>query len=318
MGRFIGVRLLHALVILALVTVLVFIIAQLMPGDGVLAAMAGSIDMSDASAVERVRKQYGLDQPILVQFGDWLARFVTGDWGTSIGGGEKVYDMFMRRLSPTLELFLGATIWSIGIGIPAGIIGALKRNSAIDVALTTGTMIGVSIPAFWEAIMLIYLLAVIFPILPPSGYVPFFEDPWLNIKSMLLPTFVLGTHSAGLLARYVRSSLLEVLGQDYIRTARAKGFSERAVIVLHALKPAMIPVVTVIGLAWAHMLGGAFFVEVIFAIPGLGRMSVDAIFQKDFPVMQATLIAVTLNVLLVNLLVDILYGYLDPRIRVRR
>ncbi|MBM3623565.1 MAG: ABC transporter permease [Alphaproteobacteria bacterium] len=318
MGRFIGVRLLHALVILALVTVLVFIIAQLMPGDGVLAAMAGSIDMSDASAVERVRKQYGLDQPILVQFGDWLARFVTGDWGTSIGGGEKVYDMFMRRLSPTLELFLGATIWSIGIGIPAGIIGALKRNSAVDVALTTGTMIGVSIPAFWEAIMLIYLLAVIFPILPPSGYVPFFEDPWLNIKSMLLPTFVLGTHSAGLLARYVRSSLLEVLGQDYIRTARAKGFSERAVIVLHALKPAMIPVVTVIGLAWAHMLGGAFFVEVIFAIPGLGRMSVDAIFQKDFPVMQATLIAVTLNVLLVNLLVDILYGYLDPRIRVRR
>jgi len=318
MGRFIGVRLLHALVILALVTVLVVIIAQLMPGDGVLAAMAGSIDMSDASAVERVRKQYGLDQPILVQFGDWLARFVTGDWGTSIGGGEKVYDMFMRRLSPTLELFLGATIWSIGIGIPAGIIGALKRNSAVDVALTTGTMIGVSIPAFWEAIMLIYLLAVIFPILPPSGYVPFFEDPWLNIKSMLLPTFVLGTHSAGLLARYVRSSLLEVLGQDYIRTARAKGFSERAVIVLHALKPAMIPVVTVIGLAWAHMLGGAFFVEVIFAIPGLGRMSVDAIFQKDFPVMQATLIAVTLNVLLVNLLVDILYGYLDPRIRVRR
>jgi peptide/nickel transport system permease protein len=318
MGRFIGVRLLHALVILALVTVLVFVIAQLMPGDGVLAAMAGSIDMSDASAVERVRKQYGLDQPILVQFGDWLARFVTGDWGTSIGGGEKVYDMFMRRLSPTLELFLGATIWSIGIGIPAGIIGALKRNSAVDVALTTGTMIGVSIPAFWEAIMLIYLLAVIFPILPPSGYVPFFEDPWLNIKSMLLPTFVLGTHSAGLLARYVRSSLLEVLGQDYIRTARAKGFSERAVIVLHALKPAMIPVVTVIGLAWAHMLGGAFFVEVIFAIPGLGRMSVDAIFQKDFPVMQATLIAVTLNVLLVNLLVDILYGYLDPRIRVRR
>ncbi len=318
MGRFIGVRLLHALVILALVTVLVFVIAQLMPGDGVLAAMAGSIDMSDASAVERVRKQYGLDQPILVQFGDWLARFVTGDWGTSIGGGEKVYDMFMRRLSPTLELFLGAAIWSIGIGIPAGIIGALKRNSAVDVALTTGTMIGVSIPAFWEAIMLIYLLAVVFPILPPSGYVPFFEDPWLNIKSMLLPTFVLGTHSAGLLARYVRSSLLEVLGQDYIRTARAKGFSERAVIVLHALKPAMIPVVTVLGLAWAHMLGGAFFVEVIFAIPGLGRMSVDAIFQKDFPVMQATLIAVTLNVLLVNLLVDILYGYLDPRIRVRR
>ncbi|HJQ55744.1 MAG TPA: ABC transporter permease [Vineibacter sp.] len=318
MGRYIGVRLLHALVILALVTVLTFVIAQLVPGDAVMAAMAGSVDMSDASAVARVRQQYGLDQPILVQFGDWLARFVVGDWGMSIGAGEKVHEMFLRRLPVTLELFLGATLWSLAIGIPAGIIGALKRNSAIDVTLTTGTMIGVSIPSFWEAIMLIYLLAVLFPIVPPSGYVPFTEDPIQNLKCMLLPTFVLGTHSAGLLARYVRSSLLEVLGQDYIRTARAKGFSERAVVTLHALKPAMIPVVTVIGLAWAHMLGGAFIVEVIFAIPGLGRMSVDAIFQKDFPVMQATLIAVSLNVLVVNLLVDILYGYLDPRVRVQR
>jgi peptide/nickel transport system permease protein len=318
MARYIGARLVHALGILALVTVLVFVIAQLVPGDGILAAMAGSVDVSDASVVAKVRAQYGLDDPILEQFGSWLAGFVVGDWGNSIGSGEKVYEMFMRRLPVTLELFLGATLWSIAIGIPAGIVGALKRNSAIDVALTTGTMIGVSIPSFWEAIMLIYLLAVIFPIVPPSGYVPFLEDPVLNLKSMLLPTFVLGTHSAGLLARYVRSSLLEVLGQDYIRTARAKGFSERAVVTLHALKPAMIPVVTVIGLAWAHMLGGAFFVEVIFAIPGLGRMGVDAIFQKDFPVIQATLIAVSVNVLLVNLLVDILYGWLDPRIRIRR
>jgi peptide/nickel transport system permease protein len=318
MTRYIGVRLMHALVILALVTVLTFVIAQLVPGDAILAAMATSIDMNDASVVARVRHQYGLDQPILVQFGDWLTRFVAGDWGTSIGAGEKVRDMFMRRLPATLELFLGASLWSIAIGIPAGIVGALKRNSAVDVTISAGTMLGVSIPSFWEAIMLIYLLGVVFPIVPPSGYVPFSEDPLLNLRSMVLPTFVLGTHSAGLLARYVRSSLLEVLGQDYVRTARAKGFTERAIIARHALKPAMIPVVTVIGLAWAHMLGGAFFVEVIFAIPGLGRMSVDAIFQKDFPVMQATLIAVSVNVLLVNLLVDILYGYLDPRIRVRR
>jgi peptide/nickel transport system permease protein len=318
MARYIGVRLLHALVILALVTVLTFVIAQLVPGDAIMAAMSTSIDMSDASVVAKVRAQYGLDQPILVQFGDWLARFVAGDWGTSIGGGEKVREMFMRRLPATLELFLGASLWSIAIGIPAGIVGALKRNSSTDMAISAGTMLGVSIPSFWEAIMLIYLLGVVFPIVPPSGYVPFSEDPVLNLKSMVLPTFVLGTHSAGLLARYVRSSLLEVLGQDYVRTARAKGFTERAIIARHALKPAMIPVVTVIGLAWAHMLGGAFFVEVIFAIPGLGRMSVDAIFQKDFPVMQATLIAVSVNVLLVNLLVDILYGYLDPRIRVQR
>jgi len=318
MGRYIGVRLLHALVILALVTMLVFVIAQLIPGDAVMAAMASSVDMNDSAVVARVRHQFGLDQSILVQFGNWLTRYLTGDWGTSIGTGQKVHAMFVQRLPVTLELFLGATAWSVVIGIPAGIVSALKRNSAVDVVVSTGTMIGVSIPSFWEAIMLIYLLGVVFPILPPSGYVPFAENPLLNLKSMVLPTFVLGTHSAGLLARYVRSSLLEVLGQDYIRTARAKGLSERAIITLHALKPAMIPVVTVIGLAWAHMLAGAFFVEVIFAIPGLGRMSVDAIFQKDFPVVQATLIAVSINVLVVNLLVDIVYGYLDPRVRVRQ
>jgi len=318
MGSYICVRLLHALVILALVTMLVFVIAQLIPGDAVMAAMASSIDMNDPAVVARVRHQFGLDQSILVQFGNWLTRYLTGDWGTSIGTGQKVHAMFIQRLPVTLELFLGATAWSVMIGIPAGIISALKRNSVVDVAVSTGTMIGVSIPSFWEAIMLIYLLGVVFPILPPSGYVPFAENPLLNLKSMALPTFVLGTHSAGLLARYVRSSLLEVLGQDYIRTARAKGLSERAVITLHALKPAMIPVVTVIGLAWAHMLAGAFFVEVIFALPGLGRMSVDAIFQKDFSVVQATLIAVSVNVLVVNLLVDIVYGYLDPRVRMRQ
>jgi peptide/nickel transport system permease protein len=318
MGKYIGVRLMHAMVILALVTILVFIIAQLIPGDAIMAAMIGNIDLHDPEVVTRVRHQFGLDQPILVQFVVWLGHFVRGDWGTSIGTGEKVLDMFLRRLPVTLELFFGATLWAVAIGIPVGIVGALKRNSALDMLLTAGTIIGVSIPAFWEAIVLIYLLAVVFPIVPPSGYVPFAEDPLLNLKAMALPTFVLGTHSAGLLARYVRSSLLEVLGQDYIRTARAKGLSERALIAVHAMKPAMIPVVTVIGLSWGGLLAGAFFVEVIFAIPGLGRMSVEAIFQKDFPVMQATLIAISLNVLLVNLLVDILYGYLDPRVRVQQ
>jgi peptide/nickel transport system permease protein len=318
MGKYIGIRLVHSLIILALVTVLVFVIAQLIPGDAIMAAMAGSVDLHDPAVVAHVRHQFGLDQPIPVQFVTWLEHFVRGDWGTSLGTGEKVLDMFQRRLPITLELFLGATLWSLVIGIPVGIVGALKRNSALDMFLTTGAIIGVSIPPFWEAIVLIYLLAVVLRIVPPSGYVPFAEDPLLNLKAMLLPTFVLGTHSGGLLARYVRSSLLEVLGQDYIRTARAKGFSESALVIKHAIKPGMIPVATVIGLSWGGLLAGAFFVEVIFAIPGLGRMGVEAIFQKDFPVMQATLIVVSLNVLLVNLLVDMLYGYLDPRVRVRR
>jgi peptide/nickel transport system permease protein len=317
MGRYIGIRLLHALVILAIVVVLVFIIARIIPGDAILAAMAGSVDMHDPSVVARVRQQYGLDQPILVQFVVWLGAFLRGDWGTSIGTGQRVLDMFVQRLPITLELFIGATLWSIAVGVPAGIISALKRNSTADIVVTAGAIVGVSIPAFWEAIVLIYLLAVLLPVFPPSGYVPFSDDPLLNLRAMVLPSFVLGTHSGGLLARYVRSSLLEVLGQDFVRTARAKGFSEAAVIARHALKPGMIPVVTVIGLSWGGLLAGAFFIEIIFAIPGLGRMSVEAIFQKDYAVIQATLIVVSLNVLLVNLLVDILYGYLDPRVRVR-
>jgi peptide/nickel transport system permease protein len=317
MGNYIGIRLAHALVVLAIVVLLVFVIARLIPGDAIMAAMAGSVDLHDPEVVARVRHQFGLDQPMVVQFAVWVGEFVRGDWGTSIGTGEKVLDMFLRRLPVTLELFVGATLWSVAIGIPAGIVGALKRNSAADMVVTTGAILGVSVPAFWEAIVLIYLLAVLVPVFPPSGYVPFSEDPLSNLRAMVLPTFVLGTHSGGLLARYVRSSLLEVFGQDYIRTARAKGFSEAAVVIRHALKPGMIPVVTVIGLSWGGLLAGAFFIEVIFAIPGLGRMSVEAIFQKDFPVMQATLIVVSANVLLVNLLVDILYGYLDPRVRVR-
>jgi peptide/nickel transport system permease protein len=318
MGRYICIRVGHSLIVLALVTVIVFVIAQLIPGDAIMAAMAANVDLHSAEVVAQVRHQFGLDQPIPVQFVTWFEHFVRGDWGTSIGTGQPVLDMFLRRLPVTLELFLGATLWSFAIGIPTGIVGALKRNSALDMFLTAGSILGVSIPSFWEAIVLIYLLAVVFPIVPPSGYVPFTEDPLLNLKAMLLPTFVLGTQSGGLLARYVRSSLLEVLGQDYIRTARAKGLSEGALVVKHALKPGMIPVVTVVGLSWGGMLAGAFFVEVIFAIPGLGRMGVDAIFQRDFPVIQATLIVVSLNVLLVNLLVDILYGFLDPRVRVRR
>jgi len=317
MGKYIGIRLAHALVILAIVVVLVFVIARLIPGDAILAAMASSVDLHDPSVVARVRHEYGLDETIPVQFAVWIGQFVRGDWGTSIGTGQKVLDMFLQRLPITLELFILATFWSIAIGVPAGIIGALKRNTPVDMAVTSGAIVGVSIPAFCEAILLIYLLAVLLPVFPPSGYVPFAEDPFANLRAMVLPSFVLGTQTGGLLARYVRSSLLEVLGQDYVRTARAKGFSEAAVIMRHALKPGMIPVVTVLGLSWGGLLAGAFFVEVVFAIPGLGRMSVEAIFSKDYPVMQATLIAVSLNVLLVNLMVDILYGYLDPRVRVR-
>jgi peptide/nickel transport system permease protein len=274
------------------------------------------MDLANKEIIEDLRIQFGLDRPVHIQYFIWLNDFIRGDWGTSLGSGEPVYDMFMRRLPITLELFAGSVFWSFLIGFPLGVISVLKRNSWIDALLTTTSIIGVSIPVFWEAIVLIYLFAVILHILPPAGYIPFFEDPWGNLRCIILPTFVMGTHGAGLLARYIRSSLLEVLSQDFIRTARAKGLRESSVLISHAAKPAMIPVVTVIGLAWGYVVSGAFIVEYMFAIPGLGRMGVNAVFARDFPVIQATLVMVTLNILLVNLLVDLIYGYLDPRIRI--
>lgn len=317
MQRYIIRRILFALLILALFSVLAFFMVRLLPGDPIRAAMQQNVDLTDESIVQEVRAQYGLDKPVPVQYYIWLRDFFKADWGTSLGSGDAVWDMFWRRLPVTLELFFGATFWSFLFGFPLGILSALRRNSVLDISLTTLAIIAVSAPAFWVAIILIYALAVKLQIFPPSGFVPFFENPRDNLLSVALPTFVMGIGSAGLLARFVRSSFLEVLSQDFIRTARAKGLHERPVVVKHAAKPAMIPVVTVIGLYWGYMVGGTFIIEFMFAIPGVGRMGVDAIFARDFPVIQSVLIVTAMNVLLANLVVDILYGYLDPRVRLQ-
>jgi len=318
MRKYILERLVYTVILLFLVSILIFVMVRMLPGDPVsFAAMANS-DLADKTIMAELRARYGLDKPIYTQYVIWLKDFVRGEWGKSIGSGEPVMAMFLSRLPVTLELFFGATFWAFLIGFPVGIIGALKRNSKLDAFLTTSSIIGVSIPAFWEGIVFIYIFAVIFQIFPPSGYVPFFESPWENLLSVIMPTFIMGTGSAGLLARYVRSSFLEVFSQDFIRTARAKGAKESRVIRKHAFKPAMLPVVTIIGLSWAFLISGAFIVEFMFAIPGLGRMGVDAVFARDFPVLQVVLVIVALNVLLVNLLVDLLYGYLDPRVRIQK
>ena len=316
MQRYIAFRLFYSAIILALLSVLVFFMVRLLPGDPIRAAMQSNVDLTDKSIVEDIRAQYGLDKPVTTQYAIWLRDFFRGKWGKSIGSGDQVLDMFLRRLPVTLELFLGATFWSFLIGFPVGTISALRRNSALDVVLTSNSIVMVAAPGFWVAILLIYAFAVKLPWLPPSGYIPFAEDPIGNIKSIILPTFVMGIGSGGYLARFVRSTLLEVLSLDFIRTARAKGLRERAVILKHATKPALIPIVTVIGLSWGHMVGGAFIIEFMFAIPGVGRMGVDAIFGRDFPVIQAVLIATAINVQIMNLLVDLTYGYLDPRVRV--
>ena len=318
MRKYILERLLYTVILLFLVSILIFILVRLLPGDPVSAAAMANSDLADKTIMADLRARFGLDRPAHIQYIIWLKDFVLGEWGKSIGSGEPVMSMFLNRLPVTLWLFLGATFWAFLIGFPVGIIGALRRNTSLDAFLTTSSIIGVSIPAFYEAIVFIFLFAVIFQFFPPSGYVNFFENPWENIRSVIMPTFIMGTGSAGYLARYVRSSFLEVLSQDFIRTARAKGVKPPGVIRKHAFKPAMLPVITVIGLSWAGLVGGAFIVEFMFAIPGLGRMGVDAVFARDFPVLQVVLVVVALNVLLMNLLVDLLYGVLDPRVRVQR
>lgn len=317
MLQFLLYRSFHAAIVLCIVVVVSFAAVQLMPGDALLAAIEVTGEVADSRGLDAVRKYYGQDGTAFEQFFRWLGKFVRGDWGLSMGSGQAVMDMFVQRAPVTLELFFGGLIWALVIGIPVGMICAFKRGTALDSFLSGGSLVGIALPPTFEALALIYLFAVIFKILPPSGYTPFFEDPWANIQSMLLPTFVIGSHMAGVLARYVRSSLLDNLRQDYIRTARSKGLSEVEILFRHAVKPSMIPIVTVLGFTFGGMLAGAFIIEVIFALPGVGRMAVNAIFEKDFPVIQAVLVITAINVLVVNFLVDIAYAALDPRIRIR-
>ncbi len=310
-------RVLYSLLIFFFVSVLIFILIRILPGDPIQAAAMGNMNLADKEIMEDLRVQFGLDRPLPEQYIRWVTLFIAGDWGVSFGTGEKVLDMFIHRLPITLELFTVSVLLAFLIGFPLGLIAAVKRNSWMDTVLTTTAIFGVSVPVFWEAIVFIYLFAVTWHIFPPSGFVPFSDGIWQNLLSVAMPGFVIGTHSAGLIMRYVRTSLLETLGQDYIRTARAKGLSKLQVLLRHAARPSLAPVITIIGLDWGYMVAGSFIVEYMFAIPGLGRMGVDAIFARDFPVIQATLLVVAVNILFVNLMVDIIYGYLDPRVRLQ-
>ena len=307
----------QAFVVLCLVVVISFAAVQMMPGDALLAALEATGNVADARGLEAIRKAYGTDGTALEQFFRWLGNFVRGDWGLSMGNGQAVLDMFLQRAPVSLELFFGGLIWAFAIGIPVGVICAFRRGSWLDTWLSGTSLVAIAIPGSFEALALIYLLAVILEWLPVSGYTPFSVDPWENILCMLMPTFVVGSHIAGAFARYVRSALLDNLRQDFIRTARAKGLTEIQILFRHAVKPSMIPIITVLGFTFGGMLAGSFIIEVIFALPGIGRMAVDAIFEKDFPVIQAVLVVASVNVLVVNFLVDIAYAMLDPRVRLR-
>jgi peptide/nickel transport system permease protein len=307
-------RLLYFIPVIFLVTVVVFAITMLLPGDPALAFL-GEANMRDKVAYEAMRKELGLDRPLPVQYAIWLGKAVQGDLGRSVRTHEAVTAALAARLPVTIELASVSLGIALLIAIPVGIVSATRPNSKLDTVATVMAVSGVALPEFFVGILLIYVFAVGLRLLPPSGYVPLAAGLWPNLKSIILPALSLGLALNAVTMRQVRASLIEVMGEDYITVARAKGVSEGAVIRVHALKNAMIPVITVIGLQVGRLFGGTVVVETIFAFPGMGRLAADSIFFRDFPALQGVVLVMALAVLVCNLLTDMLYAYVDPRIR---
>lgn len=298
--------------VLLVVAVVTFSLIHLTPGDPV-ALMAG--DEATPEQKEAIRKDMGLDKPIYQQLIIYFADILRGDLGESIFSKFKVTELIKQRLEPTLFIALFSQIVSIIIAIPLGILAAWKANTWVDRVVMIIAVLGLAIPSFWLGANLIWLFAVKLPWFPAFGYVPISEGilPW--IKSITLPSISVGFISAALIARMTRASMLEVLREDYVRTARAKGLGEQAVLLGHAFKNASIPVVTIIGIGIAGLVSGLVVTEAVFGIPGVGRLIVDAVNRRDYPVIQGVILMVTVAYVLINLIVDLIYGYLDPRIR---
>jgi peptide/nickel transport system permease protein len=304
-------RLLLMVPVAFLVTVIAFVLLRMAPGDPIL-VFAG--EERDPETLEALRKEYGLDQPMPVQYIVWLQHAAQGDLGRSLRTRQPVLEAITERLPKTLELGLAALFISISVALVVGTIAALKRNSPLDLIATGFTIAGVSLPNFYLGIILILVFALAIRVFPPGGYADFAENPMDNLKRLVLPAITLATASTAVNLRQVRSSLLDVLSQDYLRTARAKGLRERAVIVTHAMKNALIPVVTIFGLQVGALIEGAIITETIFFWPGVGRLAVDSITGRDYPVVQAIVLMSALSFMVSTLIVDILYAWLDPRI----
>jgi len=309
--RFIGARLLGTLPVVLILSIGVFLMLHLTPGDPVQIMLGQD---ADPQAIAALRAELGLDQPLPIQYVRWAGNALHGDLGRSIRTNQPVTEAIVSRLPVTIELSLVALMISLLIGLPAGMLAAIRRNSALDLASTGIALVGVSLPSFFLGILLILTFALWLRWVPPSGYTPLIQDPAMNIKQMLMPAIALGAALAGIVARLMRSSLLEVLGADYMRTARAKGLSESASVIGHGVQNALLPVVTVVGLQVGALLGGAILIETIFALPGIGRLAVDSIFARDFPIVQGVVLFLALVRVLSNLIADLLYGRLDPRI----
>ncbi len=307
-------RLIDLLVVLCGISIITFLMIRLIPGDAV-AIMLGANTEVTPDRVADLRARIGLDQPILRQYITWLGGVLTGDLGVSLWTRRPVTTEIAAHVWPTVQLTLLALAIGAGLAVPLGVLMARLRGQGWDMVLRIATVAGLTIPSFWLGIMLILLLTALLPDLQLLGYVPFLQDPVGNIARLLLPAFALSLPILANLARLVRSAMLDALGQDYIRTARAKGAPERAILYRHALRNALIPFVTSVGIMTGYLLGGAIVVEQVFAIPGLGRLILGAIAERNYPLVQATILVITCGFVLVNFVVDLLYAVIDPRVR---
>lgn len=312
-AKFLLTRVFDLLVVLFGVSVIVFLMIRLIPGDAV-AIMLGANTEITPDRLAELEARLGLDKPILVQYAHWMGGVLRGDFGTSIWTGRPVIGEIRAALWPTLQLTLMATALGAILSIPIGAFMARMRGRASEVAVRVGAIAGLTIPAFWLGIVSIFVMARFFPTMSTLGYVPFTQDPLGNLQRMALPVFALTVPMLADLSRLVRSAMLDALGQDYIRTARAKGASTRRVVYRHALRNALIPYVTSVGVSVGYLLGGAIVVEQVFAIPGLGRLILGAISERNYPLIQATILVVTFAFVIVNFLVDLLYAAIDPRV----
>ncbi len=313
MGRYLLRRLGQSAVTLVLSTMVVFAGVRALPGDPA-RALAG--EQNDPDQIAAIRAKYGLDDPVWVQYWHYLTNSVKGDLGTSVRTGTPVNDLLKSALPVTLELSLLALLVASVIGVLAGVVAATRRGTLAEWLANGFALVGLSVPNFWLGLMAILWLSVALGVLPASGFVKFRDDPFANLQHLVLPAIVLGIQLAAVIMRQTRSSMLDALDTDYIRTARAKGLREGRVVWVHGLRNSLIVVVTIVGLQLGALISGAVVTERIFALPGFGKLTIDAVFQRDYPVIQAVVLVTATAYIVINLLVDLLYSLIDPRIRV--
>jgi peptide/nickel transport system permease protein len=312
MGAYLARRIIQLIPILILASIIIFTIMHLIPGDP---AQVYAGPDATPEALAAIRKDMGLDQPLPIQYLLWLQHVVRLDFGVSYTSKYPVIELIQQKAGATLELALAAALLQVAIGIPLGILAALNQRRWIDYVISGYNSIVMAIPNFWLGILLILLLSLQFRVLPPAGRIEFFAHPAVAWKSLLMPALSLALFASASVTRFTRAAMLEVLGEQYVRTARAKGLKERVVIVRHALRNALIPVVTVVGIHFGYLLGGAVIIESVFAWPGMGRLIMQGIGNRDYTVVQGALIIFVAAFVVLNLLIDVCYVFLDPRIR---